>query len=94
MFVWTKIFDLITNKVKMVNHMLGGTYDGSLSNPCTLRMKRGRYKVMLGDAEYASFGVYDVPSAETACERMACLVDGLWLVRRGGFTFPQPTISN
>lgn len=94
MFAWSKTYNLIVNKVKLINHMLGGTYDGCSTNPCRLKMRRGRYRVLLGDAEYVSFRVYDVSSADAACECMASLVKGLWLVRRGGFTFPQPSIIN
>lgn len=94
-YVWTKCFDLVSNRIKMLNHMLGGSYDGCMSNPVRLVMKRGRYSVMLWDDELATFRVYDLDSTQHAFERLDFATDVIWQIRRRGFsTESQPKMAN
>lgn len=94
-FAWTNIYNLVVNRVKVLNHMLGGTYDGCVSNPVSLVMRRGRYSVMLWDKELATFRVYDLDSTQHAYERLDFAADVIWHIRRRGFFMePQPTIAN
>lgn len=94
-FAWTKVYNLVVNRVKAVNHMLGGTYDGCLDNPVRLVMKRGRYNVMLWDEVLASFGVYDLDSTQHAFEMLDFANDVIWQIRRRGFFMEsQRTIVN
>ena len=91
---WVKMLDLVTNRVSVINQMLGARYDGCLENPCRLCYERGSYSCMICGECYASFPNYDMDATSAALSRLSDLNDGLWLLKRSGrlsFTECQPT---
>lgn len=83
-YAWTKLVGLINNRVSLINWVISSP-DGS--KPCMVCYRRGSYRVMLGDAEYVRYRVYDLDSADSALERLSALYDGLWLARRCSCSF-------
>lgn len=81
---WTSQYDLVANRVKIVNQILGSRYDGSLDNPCLLRCKRGMYTCYVCDAPYFHFKAYDLVGIDDALRLIDALADGLWLLARSG----------
>lgn len=92
---WVKLYDLVANRVKVINQMLGARIDGCLENPCRLCYERGSYSCMICGECFASFPIYDIDATSAALSRLSNLNDGLWLLRRSGrfFTECQPTAS-
>ena len=91
---WVKLLDLVTNRVKVINQMLGARYDGCLENPCRLVHDRGSYSCMICGECYATFTIYDIDATKEALSRISSLNDGIWLLKRSGrllFTESQPT---
>lgn len=81
---WTRTVEIITNRVNIINQMLGYGVDGSLDNPCQLDMRRGRYLVTYFGVEFASYGVYDQRETDAALLRLDALNDGIWYMLRHG----------
>lgn len=83
---WSQDFEVVQNRVSIINQTLGCRYDGMLDNPCRLVLKRGsgRYVCYLCGEPYFDFGVYDVESISKARDCIDRLADGLWLLMRSG----------
>lgn len=81
---WVRLFDLIANRVGVINQTLGARYDYCASNACHVAYSDGRYVCEVCGARFADFGLYDIPSAEDALSRLDSLNDGLWLLNRSG----------
>lgn len=95
MCAWTKNFDLITNRISIINQTLGARYDAALDNPCVLVTKRGNYQINVCGVRFAGFRSYDMQSTIDALKRLDALSDGLWyLMRSSDFTNYQLTIAN
>ena len=92
---WTKKFDLIINRISIINQTLGARYDAALDNPCVLVSKRGNYQVNVCGVRFACFRSYDLQSTVDALKRLDALSDGLWyLMRSPEFTNYQLTTTN
>lgn len=83
---WTKVVDLIVNRITIINQMMGYGIDGCLDNPMQRKMRGGRYVVTWYGVEFASYGVYDQCETEQALNRLDALNDGIWFMKRGGVT--------
>ena len=81
---WSRLFDLIANRVSVINQTLGARYDYGATNACQVAYSKGRYTCEVCGARFADFGLYDIPSTESALERLDSLNDGLWLLNRSG----------
>lgn len=81
---WTNLYELISNRVSVINQVLGARYDGLLTNPLQLHYHRGSYTCKVCGAEFASFRIYDLPSTSYAYDRLQGLNDGIWFLNRSG----------
>ena len=83
---WSRDYEVIVNRVSIINQTLGCRYDGLLDSPCRLVLKRGtgRYVCYLCDAPYCEFGVWDVESTCRARDCIDKLADGIWYMMRSG----------
>lgn len=91
---WTKTFDLITNRISIVNQTLGARYDNSPDNPCSLVSNRGRYEIRLCGVTFDTFAAYDYDAISKALNRVDALADGLWYIMRSDkFTNYQLTMG-
>lgn len=81
---WSNLFDLIANRVKVINQTLGARYDFSAKNACQVAYSKGRYTCEVCGAVFAEFGIYDIASTENALKRLDSLGDGLWYLNRSG----------
>ena len=88
---WTDIYNLIVNRVSVINQQLGYGVDGLLCNPIRLVANMGNYTVLVGGVEYATFRVYDLKTTSIAFDRIDSLNDGLWYLFRCSI-ISQPTI--
>ena len=92
---WTNTFDLITNRISIINQTLGARYDAAMDNPCVLVSKRGNYQVNVCGVCFASFSSYDLLETYDALQRLDALSDGLWyLMRSPEYTNYQLTTVN
>lgn len=79
-----KKLDVVTNRCKVINQMLGFTKDGSSENPMRLVMDHGEYHVVLRGCEVVTFGVYDLDGIERAIAHLDGMGDGIWCSLREG----------
>ena len=93
---WTRLVDIIENRVSIINQIMGARYDSCLDNPCILRYRRGEYVCTYCGETYATWHVYDLDTTRRAFERIDALSDALWLAFRTGrmsYTWPTPTTA-
>lgn len=81
---WAKLSDLINNRVKVINQVLGAHYVSNVLNPCRVTYARGSYSCEVCGHEYATWGVCDLDGIETAYDRIDSLADGVWLLVGSG----------
>lgn len=77
-----KTLEVIENRIKVINQMLGYGCVGSLENPLRMRLCRGRYRIDLCGDEFQSFAVWDCVNAEKALNMLEGLNEGIWLLKR------------
>lgn len=91
---WVRMFDLISNRVGIINQILGARYAHGSNSPLRLQHRRGVYSLTVCGEVFATFGLYDVDSAKSALDGIQSFEQGLWLLNRTGrlnFTECQPT---
>lgn len=81
---WTKLHDLIINRLGVANQILGCRYDFSSDNPCVLRTSRGWYVCEVNGMELCSWRRYDESTTRRALARVDALAGLLWSARRAG----------
>lgn len=92
--IWTDKHNLIANRVKVINQILGARYENSCDNPCVIEYRRGRYRVLFCGVCFAEYGVYKERQAIEALKRLDALNDALWYMSRVGFFMKsQPTME-
>lgn len=69
---WCRTLDVVSNRVDIINQMLGYGVPGLSENPCKLVYDHGKYKVNIRDAELCEFALYDQREIDAAL----CKVDG------------------
>lgn len=77
MYAWTRTFDLLANRVSIINQILG-------ANVVWVSYKRGLYVCTVCGAKLCDFRIYDLPSIDAAFASVDALSDGLWLLNRSG----------
>lgn len=82
---WTRVHDLLVNRVCMVNEIHGCRYHHGYGNPCVVRSCRHGYVCEYGGTPLCSWSCYDVQSVRDAFATVDALADSLWLVRRAGY---------
>ena len=68
----------LDNRIQIINYMLGYGVVNSISNPMMMNIRRGEYRIMIGECEMDSFRIYDCEQAERTIQRIEGLNDGLW----------------
>ena len=81
---WSRLFELIANRVSVINQVLGARFDGDMSNPVHLSYERGRYVCEVCGVPFVDFAVYDLEATSSAFARIDDLSDGIWLLNRSG----------
>ena len=84
MYRWSQLYDLVQNRCAIINQIHGCKYDFARGNPCDFRWHDGRWRVDYFGSELATFRVYDLPSAQSAYDRVDALSHALWMLRRSG----------
>lgn len=79
-----RALEVIDNRLKVLNQMLGYTRVGAADNPVRLRVARGCYMVEIEGEELDSFGIWDLEEAERVIGRLSAINDGMWLTMRQG----------
>lgn len=77
MLIWSKDFDLLTNRVEICNQLV---FDKFLQ----VSYNRGVYVVSCSGAPVAQFGVYDVPGLARSLEMVDAWSNCLWHMSRSG----------
>ena len=76
--IWSKDYDLVLNRVKVVNQLHGCSYADSPSNPCRVLYDHGEYSVLYRGSRLCSFGVYDVVGVSSALSVVDSFADTVW----------------
>lgn len=87
---WGKVYDVIANRVSVINQMHDCRYKRAHGNPCALLYRAGRYEVTYCGEVVARFGLYDMTEVDAAFERVDMLARALWAGRSGGWVALAP----
>lgn len=74
-------FELINNRVAIINQILGGSFQ----HPFALTYHKGQYTCRFYDADVCSFGVYDSSALHHALQVLNSWESKVWLLSRNGF---------
>lgn len=85
MVSWSRDYELVYNRVKIVNQLHGCRYADSSANPCRVTYDHGSYLVRYLDTILCTFGVYDVSGIALALSVLDRFSDCVWSMRRAGF---------
>lgn len=83
-YKWSKVHDLIVNRVGIVNELHGCRYHSGLTNPCRLLRRNGFYVVVYCHDEIARWRLYDLESVNLAFAAVDALAKACWAGRREG----------
>lgn len=83
------LFDVVTNRVSVINQILGCKYDFQIDNPLLISSRRGRVSVTVYGAEFASSRMSDSDGLKAMLYVLDSLKAGLWLLSRGGVDFKR-----
>ena len=81
---WTNVFDIVVNRVNIINQTLGADCLGYRGSPVVIVYRKGLYVCKVCGANYATWRVYDLHSIRTALDRIDSLADGIWYLMRSG----------
>lgn len=79
-----RVMDLISNRCKIINQILGFTKVGCAGNPLQIVVSQGNVSLELCGCELGSFSRNDLDGASRMLEMIDLLKDGLWFAFRGG----------
>lgn len=90
---YTKVFDLVCNKVSLINQVLGCRYDFDVRNPCRVLHVMGVWRVVLFGRVLAEWRPWDVSGVRSALSSAQVAFDVLWDARRVGIVAkPYPDV--
>lgn len=75
---YTYYYDLVINRIKVVNQICRCRFDFAPGNPCVLKRRFGWTEVYYCGSCLSTFEVWDVDGARLAFERLDKLADTLW----------------
>lgn len=81
---WSKLYDLVLNRVGIANQLFGCRYDFASDNPMVITKCHGIYSVSYLDSEVASFAVNDLDGVSSALQVLDQWSRCLWLLSRSG----------
>ena len=84
MVIWSRDFDLMNNRKRIINQILGEQYPDSIHSRLRVFYKHGEYHVEFGDTELGTFGMYDVAGLRDALCMLDVWSDCVWHLRRAG----------
>lgn len=87
---WSRLHDVIANKVSIINQMHNCRYARNYANPAQHRHRGGTYEVEIYGEVVASYALYDVEGTEKALERMQMLTDLYWNGTAHGWLVARP----
>lgn len=79
---FAKQLELLQNRIKIINQMLGCRLVGSSDSHMRITLRRGVYRIDLCGEEYATIKAYDVEGASKVLDMIEGLNEGLWLTLR------------
>lgn len=94
MSYWVRLYDVVVNRIGIINQILGMRYLHGADNPCRLVLRRGVYSCEVCGCVFARFRMYDIDETQDAIDSLSVFESGLWLLSRSGrlrFTDCQPT---
>lgn len=81
---WSRLSDLVSNRVGMVNQLLGCHYAHSLDNPMVVRRVEKSYEILFKENCIAAYGVWDLDGIRAAYEVVNRWSDCVWHLARDG----------
>lgn len=84
MLGYTRSFDLLQNRIEVINQLLGYGLRGSLENPCRLRYRCGTYSVEIYGEILNQFKPFDFPTCDLAVKRLDAVSSSIWQLGRNG----------
>lgn len=75
---YVQYYDLVINRIKIINQILGTRYDLAPGNPCVLKVRFGWTEVYYCKSCISTFEIWDVDGVRLAYERLDTLADTLW----------------
>ena len=88
MLRWSRDYDLLCNRVGVVNEVLGCRYHHGVDSLLRVAYSHGRYCVTFDGSEVARFGVWDCSGLSSALATVDAWADCVWRVRRVGLLSP------
>lgn len=82
-----RLVDVISNRVSVINQILGCRYDFAWSNPVTVVARRGRLKVKIFGVTFKTARLCDSDQLDDVVVALDLLKSALWLMSRGGVEF-------
>ena len=79
---WTKVHNLILNRVAMINQTHGIDYGWGAPGICTVCYSRGWYTCAYSGIDLCTWHVYDLHSTDAAFRKVDHLDEALWPVTR------------
>lgn len=79
---WSRGFDLLANRIKICNQLLGCRYGHALDNPMRLVGRDGAYDLLYDGEVLVSFGVWDMDALHDAIVVADSWSDCLWRTAR------------
>lgn len=84
MLLWSRRFDLVSNRVQIVNQLLGCRYDFSPTNPMRLVRTVSGYDVTFDGEVLASFRIWDLADIDDAIGVVEQWSSCVWRLGRYG----------
>ena len=84
MVEWSRLLDLLTNRVGMCNQLMGCRYAHSPENPLVMKRCKRRYEISFNGEYLGGFGVWDLDGLRAVCDSIGAWSDCLWNLSRSG----------
>lgn len=85
---WSRLCDLVSNRVGIVNQVLGCRYAHSLDNPMVIRRVEKSYEIVFKGEAIASYGIWDVEGIRAAYGIVDHWSECVWQLARAGRLSP------
>jgi hypothetical protein len=84
MLEWSRLYDLLLNRLGVCNQILGCRYAMAPDNPLTLRKSGSMYEVGFCGEVLADFKVWDLDGLRSVFGEMDTWSDCMWMLSRAG----------
>lgn len=81
---WVREFDLLRNRVAVINQLSGCQYDFAWGNPCKIMYRCAAYEVRYDGVLVCRIGRYDQLDMGNALQLVDAWANCVWAIRRAG----------